>query len=228
MSIPAYIDDGDFSVPKQNGANSFSLPFFSRGDGKSFEVRQRWRVASASFKAPTLMQKKTFTAGSGFNSTGQLQLLAGSLGVSYLVECSDPDDVGNGLVEYAVTYASLPKTRKEGTSIVYPMQFLSTSGNYDFTTPPPAPEVAELQYPMAAEVEYTYTINRPPPLLAPRVEVLFGRVFNFNSWGVFQLGQRVLAQDAEITLYKGTMYQQRAIYIRWPGNFQLSNASAVA
>lgn len=225
-TVPAIVDDGTFTQAIQNGANEYSFPFYSRGDAKSFEVRQKFRVAADRLKIPALMQKKTFTNGAGLTSRG-LQMFAGSLGDAFLVEVSDPADVGNGLVEYVCTWASIPNERLEFTQIVYSMQFLSTTVSYDWQTPPPEPEVSEIQYPLPAEVVYSYQIGQPPFLGAPRIEILYGRILNFNNWGVNIAGQRVLAQDAEVQRYKGDIYETRAIYIRWPGNINLTTASAI-
>jgi hypothetical protein len=226
MAVPAYYNDGDYRVAQQVGANEYSFPFYSQGDAKSFEVRQRFRVAADKFKIPLVMQKKTFTNGAGLTSRG-LQMFSGSLGDAYLVEVSDPNDIGNGIVEYVCTWASVPNERLEFTQIVYSMQFLSTTVSYDWQTPPPEPEVSEIQYPLPAEVVYSYQIGQPPFLGAPRIEILYGRILNFNNWGVNIAGQRVLAQDAEVQRYKGDIYETRAIYIRWPGNINLTTASAI-
>ncbi len=208
-TVPAYIQDGNFTIAQQNGSNAYSLPFYDVGDGKSFEVRQRWRVAAVSFRSPPMMQRVNFQ---GF-------------GNAYLVGCSDPEPVDNGLVEYELTYASVPMTRTTGTSIVYPMQFYSASGLYDWTQPPTI-TISEVQYSTAAEVDWEYSIGRPQPLLAPRIEVIFGALFNFNNWGNFKLGQRVLAQDAVIDIYKGGLYYRRSVWIRWPLNLTFTGPPA--
>jgi len=199
MAVPIIVDDGDFDIPQQNGADEFSLPFFAQGDGLSWEVKRKMRVASASYVRPLLMRKvKT------------------QFGDAYLVDVTDPSDVGNALVEWTETLASLPEPRTEGGSIAYSVQFLSTQAVYNFEDAPAAPEVSEFGLTMACQFVFEYFIGLPPPLISPRVSVVNGTIFKVGDFGTFRAGERVIAEDSEVGIYKGGIYYRKTPYIIFP------------
>lgn len=200
MSVPNGYDDGNFALALQNGCQEYTLPFFDKGDDKSFEISVTRRVAAASFTRPELMSK----------------IIHPKMGIAFLVEMTSPRAVGNGLIEWQETYASIPQTRYEASSIIYPMQFLSLSTSYDWDTVPAAPQVQELPVPMSCTVKYEYFIKKPEIQIAPRVAVLYNTVVAFGGWGTLIPGKEYLAQDAEISIYKGEIFQRRGVYITWP------------
>jgi len=199
MAVPIIVDDGDFDIPQQNGADEYSLPFFDRGDGVSWEVKRKMRVASASYIRPKLMRKvKT------------------KFGNAYLVEASDPSEAGNALVEWTETFASLPETRTEGGSIAYSVQFLSTQAVYDFADAPASPEVSEMPLTLACDFVWEYFLDRPAPLISPRVAVINGTIFRLGDFGTFIAGNPVVAEDSEVGIYKGGIYYRKTPYVRFP------------
>jgi len=218
MSVPAYVNDGNFNIPQQNGWDEFSLPFFNRGDGISFEVRQKWRVTAAKFVPPKLMQPKTFNVTSGFSASFGLQFIAGGLGLAYLVDVGEAYPVENGLVEYVLTYASVPVKRTEATNVAYPYQFLRSQLSFSQGFGPEAgeviePSVSSLTLNVAASVVYEYFLEPPQPLSAPRVEVFNGIVVYIAGWGALPPNQPFLAFDAEIGIYKCRIFYRRSVYV---------------
>ncbi len=199
MAVPHTVNDGSFLVEHQIGADEWSTPFSLFGDSKSFEVKRKYRVQQDKYvrmKAMTKIQVRKGTA--------------------YLVEEGDANDIGNGLLEFQRTFAAVPNRRVEGTSIVYNLQFLSISTSYDWESPPEEPTVTSISRVMSAEVVYEYFLRRPLPQDGARVEVLFGTPFYFGGWGQFTPGQRVLAEDSTVEIYKAGIYVRRSVYIRWP------------
>lgn len=206
MAVPAYIDDGSYLTPRQVNSDQFSFPFLARGDAVSFELKRRYRVAATSYRRLALMQR--INVPNGF-------------GTAYLVEQSDPNEVANGILEYEVTYASVPKKRNEPTSVNYPIQFLKTQRSFSQGFQPEAGDVAdaevwELPITLAAMAVYEYFIKPPRALIAARIAVLGGTLVNYGNWGTAVAGQTILAFDSETSLYKGGIIERRSIYITNP------------
>lgn len=193
MSAPWRVDDGNWS----NGLlvkTSYRWPFADRGDATSFEYVTTERVDKSQLPRRQSMDARL---------TGY--------GVAYLTEIGDLEDSGDGVWEQQCVYSSVPENRIEGASINYTLQlWRATIGdaqengffyNVNF-------ELAELTFTVSAEIVYEYFANtRPQPLLKPRVALVFERLYSFGSVppGV----SRVVAEDSEVTLYKGKIYCRR-------------------
>lgn len=186
---PSIVDDGDFSVPVQNGSDEYSYPFLEQGDNKSFEMRRPFVVQSDKYKAPELMARLTTLKG-----------------LAYLVEDDDPRDVGQGLVAFNRIYASVPVTRHEGTQIVYGMQFYSVADE----------ELAEIQIPLNARVRYEYSLNPMNPIIAPRAFMIFGELRALGGWGTLVPGNEYPAEDSTTGIYKGGIWFRRTVLIKYP------------
>lgn len=199
MAVPRIVDDGDFQTAGVIGSPEWSTPFALQGDALTFEMRLKYRIDQARYKRAKNMQR-----------------VATPKGIAYLVDESDTSDIGLGVLEFTRTYASLPKLRIEGTSIVYPFQYLSTSASYDWATPPAEPAVFEVPLNVNAEIQYEYFLKRPVAQVAPKVAVIYGTVFRYGGWGTIFPGQRVLAEDSTIEIYKAGIYVRRGVYIKWP------------
>lgn len=205
MAVAAYFDDGTYSLLGTQGNDQFKLPFFDRGDAVSFEMVRTYRIAWNKYIIPKIMER-----------------FSTQLGFAFRVESSDPRSVGNGILEYQDTFASVPATRSEATSMNYGFQFLRSQTSFSQGFGSDAgdvvePEVWELPLTVTATVVYEYSINPLPPLIAPRVAVFNGLVVKYGGWGVLPAGQPFLGADSELTLYKGHIYQRRSLYITNPG-----------
>lgn len=199
MAQPAYINDGNFTRAEQNGPDEWRTPFSDRGDFLTFEVMKRYRVDQAYYKRGRSMEK-----------------IRTNKGYAYLVEEGEAVESGPGLLDFVRVYSALPNKRIEGTSIIYSVQFVSTQLTYEWLEPPDTPTISELPITMSAEVEYEYFLTKPKPLIAPRVTAAFGRLIIIGGWGTFTAGDRVLAEDSEVDIYKGGIYVRRSVYIRYP------------
>ena len=209
MSVPAFIYDGTLSTATQDGPATWHLPFQDRGDTQSFEYKAMFTQLAANF-VPLQNSQNPLT------TFENVQAIVTARGVAYLVEEGDPTDAGAGLLRFSRTYASLPRTRYEKTTIVYPYQFLSIDPGYDWDNPPEFPEVAELPLTLSATVTYEYFLHAVPDVLyAPKVKTAFGRVFYFGGWasGSVLPGQEILAEDSETRIYKPGMMERKSVRV---------------
>jgi len=201
MPVPSTVSDGVFTIPQQNGPDKYRLPFLDKGDSRSFEIIRKMRVAADSFTAPKLMSKIRWDGK-----------------YAYLVEMTDPQIVEPDLLEYELTYACVPFTRNEGTSTTFTIQYPSFGASYDWSTPPPEPTITEIPLPMTGRAVYEYFIGAPPTLLAPKIAFVNGTRVQYGGWNqaMFVPGAQILADDSDVTIYKGNIYQRRSVYITWP------------
>jgi hypothetical protein len=208
MAIPSQITDGSFSTAVQHGPATWSLPFQDRGDTQSFEYRAVFRQDQSTY-TPLRNSYNPFT---GYE---YLSSIVTARGVAYLVAEGDTRSIGNGILEFERTYASLPRTRKEGTSITYPLQFLATPASTDVDIPPDKPSVEELPLTLNATTTYEYFLTVPDVLYAPKVFVVFGSVWYFGDFSAAAIdpGSEILAENSETTIYKPGMWQRKSIRI---------------
>jgi hypothetical protein len=54
-------------------------------------------------------------------------------------------------------------------------------------------------------------------LTAPKIVQLGTAVYYLGDWTTFKPGNLVLAQDSEVTLYRGLIYQRKSIFIVFQG-----------
>lgn len=199
MPVPRYIDDGNFAKAMPNGAPDFSLPFSNVGDNTSFEMRQLYRQDARYYRPIPIM------------TTVRTQL-----GNAYLVAESPTRGIGNGLLEFYRTFASVPITRNwEGTSINYPIQFVQTNAGDDDN--PPTYALGEINITLSAQVVWEYFLFKPPIIYAPKAEVLFQTfLYKFGGYGLPRINNVVPAQDSTVDLYKGLIYYRKTLYVAVP------------
>lgn len=196
-AAPWRVNDGNWNIGLLV-KDGYRWPFADRGDSQSFEYTTTERVDKSQLPRRTSMSAR---------ATGY--------GVAYLTEIGDLEDTGDGVWEQQCTYSSVPVKRIEGASINYTLQlWRATIGdaqehgffyNVNF-------ELAELTFTYSAEIEYEYfAFNRPLALLKPRVALIFERMWYIGSVPPTQ--SRVVAEDSEVTLYKGKIYCRRTPYI---------------
>lgn len=200
MAIPHQITDGSFATAVQNGPGTWSLPFQDKGDTQSFEYKAMFRQDQSTY----VPLQNSYNA---YTGREYLSSIVTARGVAYLVSESDTRAIGNGLLEFERTYASLPRTRYEGGSLPYSLQNLQES---------PA-EVQNLILTLNSRIKYEYFLTQPDVLVAQRVEVVFGSVVTFGGWAIDSIpeGSEFLAEDSETTIYKG-FFQRRSILVTAP------------
>lgn len=188
MAVPIIVNDGNFSRAEQNGADEITLPFSDEGDNTSWEVRRKLRVDQASYRRGISMSQEMHR-----------------FGRMYLVEESNPNAIGGGLVEYEQIWSCLPKTRVVPSSTIYSLQGLVDGS------------ITEWPLTMACEIQWEYFIgNFPSPIQAPRLIKIGEFIFAYARWGTFSLGQRIPAEDSEVGVHKGKIFYRKTIYIRYP------------
>jgi hypothetical protein len=150
-----------------------------------------------------------------------MQYVTTTLGTAYLVHEDQPEYTAcKGWLKFKRVYASLPITRQEGISVVHSFQFYSTQPGYDWTEPPPAPEVAEWPLVCTGYYLYEYFLSYwPEPLRAPKITSLFGFLLMTNippNTGTF------VSKDSEISIYKGSIIERKTLYVNTPTIAELS------
>ena len=190
MSVPNYLNDGNYNIARQVGCDEWSTPFSTVGDQKTFELRRTMRIAEPFYKRSRDMQRITTRKG-----------------IAYLVEESETSNIGLGILEYTLTYANVPKTRVEYTSVAYGRQFLITSGE--------EPSVVEIVQTRPVRVYYEYALKPLDPILAPTVEIVDGVAIAIAGWGRFVAGKLYPAEDSIVGFYKSRIFFRRTIYIKW-------------
>lgn len=191
MNVPRIVNDGDFNKEHQVGSDEWKLPFVSVGDNISFELKRKYRVDYRHYRPWQRMAK-----------------IATLRGTAYLIDESDAQDIGCGLLEYSRTFASLPVTRNEGTSIVYPIQYLIRPF-------PASPYVSEIPLIVSAEKRFEYFTYKPEPQIAPKVAVINELVYIYGGWGTMVNGKQYLANDSTVKIYKAGIYVREGTYITW-------------
>ena len=196
MSSPSYYDDGDFKLALAIGSPRFTFPFAERGDFISFVVAQTFRQDARYFNPSPEMLQKNFV-----------------LGIAYVVNISETRDVGQSILEWDETCASVPVTRREPQSIVYTQQIMASS----------ARGIQEFTGTRDAFAVYEYSINRPlPRKLAPVVRQFDNAFYTVGDWGLFKDGQEILAQDTDSEIYMAKIFVRKSIIIQFQQQVQLT------
>lgn len=225
MSAPKYINDGSFSLSVQNGATKWNYPFFDRGDSVSFEAIIPYLQDQATYNRMAVGTTQTIARPS-----------AGSA-LCYLVQESNTEDVGSGLLSFTRTWAMLPATRLEGGSLSWGMS-LETNG-FLFGVRPTIQQIVlsvfyqdVRQWPVQWQFEY-YT-SRPFPILTPRLTqatidttdtqttTYFVAIYTPQTGSnppivtqasnfVFRLPDYpfIAAQDSTVDIYKGNLFVRK-------------------
>jgi hypothetical protein len=186
MSVPKYFSDGDYSIPQQQGQLEVSFPFNEKNDPDSFEVVITYRVQKGGVPRPRMMHK-----------------LRTVYGDCYLVAQSTASSVGNGILEYTRTYASVPRPRTEYITYVHSRQEIINGF------------LVETQEEVPAAVVYEYSLRPLPVKVAPKVIVADGVYLVRGGFGTFVPGKNYLAETTEIGYYKARIWYRKSIFIRW-------------
>lgn len=187
MSVPKYYNDGDYSIAQQHGQLEIEFPFNEKNDAESFEATITYRVDKGSMPRPKLMEK----------------LRIAQYGIGYLVAQSPANSVGNGILEFTRTYASVPKTRTEYITYVHSRQELINGF------------LVETQEEVPAAVVYEYSLRPLPVKVAPKVIMVDGVPLVRGGFGTFVPGKDYLAETTEIGFYKAKIWQRKSVKIKW-------------
>lgn len=201
---PGYIDDGDFGLALPNGAPTYDFPFSYRGDFNTFVASQPVRCAVSKYQPPKPMGQHWFPG----------------LGRGYLVDFTTPSMIGQGLLNYTLIYASVPKQGVEYRSVTYSAQTytigtggandtLSSSTDtydgtwvYDYSIWKPLPQILYTRLALIPEPE---TGTFPGRL---QINVL-GSALGVDAPG------RALAQNTTTQIWKGRIFERLSIFINY-------------
>jgi len=202
MAVPNIINDGDFTVAAQNGSMAWDVPLAGVGDYDHIAGRIKIRVDVSSFKPSDLetLAPRSLVTGDGSKTC-------------YLVGMSPSDIPGNNLIEFELTYANLPASRTEYTTLNYTQQWIAANTS----TVPVNYSIVEFTNKRTAVVTYDYFFKNSPlaQIHAPRLEQIGNAIFGFSGWSVFTDGQMVIAEDSSIERYLGDIFVRKTPRIAW-------------
>lgn len=205
--MPKQIDDGDWKALQRMEGGSIEFPFSDRGDNVTWKQRLKYRIDRASYRPRQSMS-----------------LIQGDLGTGYLTKLGTISDVGCGLVEWEDTVCALPQNRVEPTTFAYTYQWwkaTTDSGvnpskyfyNVNF-------DIEEQTFTVLAHANFEYFLNtEPQPLIKPRVFLLFGKLNQIGGTPI--LGNELVAEDSNIEIYEGRIYERKTINVRVNADGQL-------
>jgi hypothetical protein len=239
MSVIRQVSDGDYSTAWVNGPPSIKYPFKEFGDIATWEWHAKLRMDAMAYRRNLLARYSYNGVQYGANYGELLSYWNTPIGIGQLINPGEPQDVGNGLVEFTVVISPVPVPRIQGQSIVYNIQLTDNS-----TTPP---TISEIQTPVSAAVYFEYGTSMFTPLRAPKYGLIIQGGTTLlqvlGDWGVYQFspyfgfqftslpigtsfkaGDLVLAQDSTCDIYKGPFYYRRSPFITWPNLRQISTS----
>ena len=194
MSVPEQIDDGNWGETHYETVD-INYPFSGRGDDVSIEF-------TATF---TIDKRKYNRRAVGTEIEMRRYDLRG-----YLVDPGSPRDIGNGLFKISRTYASVPNTREEKTSISLTIPIL-------FNQPlPDVPRIESFTRTFSGYTKFEYSLTEFEPLFAFDMFILQERVYKFGSDARY--GRTIpepgpyLAQDSEVGIYKSIIFYRKSTY----------------
>ena len=215
MASPNRVMVGDLTQVTFDGPGMFINPFQDqgRGDTQSWEWHvDCWQLA-ANF---TALQNNYVFLPSAIPGIEQMQTVATARGIGYLVWQSEPQKSNvAGWLKFKRIYAGVPVTQYVGTSFIYSRQFISTSGEYDWTAPPTV-EITEIPVPIPGFYKYEYFVGAyPTPLFTARAVTLWGIVVYVGGNSI-DFTQPFVAENSEFGIYKMGITYRKTLYGIWP------------
>jgi hypothetical protein len=210
MASPNRVQVGNLSTITFAGPGRYVRPFQDVGDTQSFE----WHIDCYQLAANFSPFSNVRNFNPGFVQTVELmQSIYTTLGVAYLVHEDQPEYTNvQGWLKFRRVYASLPITRTEPTSLVFPFQFISTSADYTWENPPAAPEVSEWPLTISGYRVYEYFAGQIPTIkYAPKVTAIYNTLLYVGTWPI-DYSKPWIAQDSAIRVYKGSIYERMTLY----------------
>lgn len=203
MPVPSIVNDGNFALELANGSIVLSTPLARFGDFNHLVARRKVRVDVGSFKMSNRTALSAMPVSTGDGSKTLL-----------LVDSSDPELVGNNLMEWDEAYANVPASRDEPTTITYTQQYLWFQANADQST---TISIVEFTRKRTAIVTHDYFLksNPLPALYMPKLEQFGNRILQFGGWAPFADGASVLAEDSSVERYMGDIFVRKSTRISW-------------
>lgn len=199
FTTPSIINDGDWSALSLMSVE-YDFPFSEVGDNITFQAYAVFRMDKLAYRARSAMSLYSFP-----------------LGTAYLTKLGRPSDIGNGLYEFTDVYSMIPQQRTEYGSFTYTLQFSESAGTsnvdpskyfYDVTY-----DLEESTFTVAAQFLYEYfAFSAPSPVLKARAFMLFGKLY-FIGGGPILSGSRIVAEDSQVTIWQGKIWQRRTPYV---------------
>lgn len=200
MAVPNFIDDGNWSLLQRSEGGDIEFPFSEVGDNETWKQNLHYKIHRSAYRPRKSMTK-----------------VQGDLGFGYLTKLGDLSDCGCGLVEWKDRICSLPSSRIEPGTFSYTLQWWRVTAEtnvdpskyfYDTNF-----DIEEQTFTVSADVQYEYFLNiQPPPLIKPRVFLLFG--FLQTIGGTPILGNRLVAEDSQVSIYEGRIFERRTVYVK--------------
>jgi hypothetical protein len=203
MSVPIIVNDGNFANELANGSIVLSTPLARYGDFNHLVARRKMRVDVGSFKMSNRLSLAQLPVSTGDGSK-----------TLRLVDSTDPELVGNNLMEWEEIYANVPAQRTEPTTITYTQQYLWFQANADQST---TISIVEFTRKRSATITYDYFLktSQLPALYMPKLEQFGNRILQFGGWRAFLNGETVLAEDSSVERYMGDIFVRKSTYISW-------------
>lgn len=243
MSLPQWINDGDFTTATQNGVWRKERPFAKWGYFQAFIARRKMRQIETSFTPPTPMQTRTFT--NEYSVTyPKAEVSAGAILVSgatvrstpataYLTGISEavPVDDGSGLVEWEEEWCNIPEkmlvwgstnyTQLFGIDVTTPQQVSTSFDSYTIYEFDAQPEVGLdiFAFVTTAGTSFPLPIPTLPTLIAPKVVDLGeGTLKILGGAGVTSAqitaqSVPILAEDSNNSIYQGRIIQRESKWV---------------
>lgn len=192
MAVPIQVDDGNFTVPKQVGSASYTLPFADKGDFTSFQVTLPAQMDINNFYAfhiPALGSQRSFPRGN-----------------AYLADVRNMRESGNQLLSWEYVYASVPITRTEYGSTVYDWYFIDVAAEDIGVISEKVPARILYEYQRGTPLEDQY---RPRPVKIGGIWVAWAGYTGEPASGAW-----VLAEDTVTSIYIGNIYERRSVYVQ--------------
>ncbi len=200
MSVPHVINDGNWNTLTPMSGDSIEFPFSDKGDNVTFKATIPYRQDKDAYRPRATMS-----------------VLRHALGTCYLTKLGTPRDIGNNIYEFEDEFSSVPIKRIEQGSLPYVRQWATEN----ITESGSSLQIDEVPFTLSAEFEFEYFRDKQPePLIRPRVINIVGRPYAIGGFGLqFSLvgapgNNRVVAEDSEVKIYEGRIYERRTPYIR--------------
>ncbi len=203
MPSPNRVYVGNVTVPTQDGAGWFTLPFQDEMDSQSWEWHAYFTQYGPSYTAFT--NPRLFAFGP-IPYVEQMQQISTSKGVGYLVHEDEPTKGNAGLYRFKRTYAGIPLTRFVGCEINHAFQALATGTGND--------EVQEVPITCNGFRKYEYFIGAYPTVLqAAFCGVLFGIAYKKGGFPAANTpGEAYIHADSTVRIYTGAFIERMTPY----------------
>lgn len=200
MPVPRQISDGNWNLLERSEGGSITFPFSDKGDNQTWRQQLHYKMDRQAYRPRQTMSR-----------------VQGDLGLGYLTKLGDLRDAGCNLVEFEDTICSLPVTRTEPGTFNYTIQWWRATAD---TNVDPSKyfynvnfDIEEQTFTVDADYKYEYFLNtRPPPLIKPRVFLLYG--FLQEIGGTPISNNQIVGEDSSVTIYESRIFERRTPFVK--------------